>query len=40
MIECPNCRTEYFVQPHYEELEEEEINENNETLPDEFEEGT
>jgi uncharacterized Zn finger protein (UPF0148 family) len=38
MIECPNCRTEYFIQPRYEESEEEEINEEEETIADEFEE--
>jgi hypothetical protein len=35
MIECPNCRTEYFIQPRHEEegsLEEEG------TIADEFEE--
>ena len=38
MIECPNCRTEYFIQPRHEELEDEEISEDEETLADEFEE--
>jgi len=39
MIECPNCRTEYFIQPRHEEIEEEEeelLEE--ETIADEFEE--
>jgi len=38
MIECPNCRTEYFIQPRYEDIEEEEISEDEETIADEFEE--
>jgi hypothetical protein len=38
MIECPNCRTEYFIQPRHEEIEEEEINEDEETIAEEFEE--
>jgi hypothetical protein len=38
MIECPNCRTEYFVQPRNEETEDEEIVEEEETIVDEFEE--
>jgi hypothetical protein len=38
MIECPNCRTEYFIQPPHEELNEEELNEDEETIADEFEE--
>jgi len=37
MIECPNCRTEYFIRPSHEELEDEEISEDEETLADEFE---
>jgi len=35
MIECPNCQTEYFVQPKQEEID---IEEDEETLTDEFEE--
>ncbi len=35
MIECPNCQTEYFVQPKQEEIN---IEEDEETLIDEFEE--
>jgi hypothetical protein len=38
MIECPNCRTEYFIQPRQEEIEEEELGEEEETLAEEFEE--
>lgn len=38
MIECPNCRTEYFIQPQHEQIEEEEISEEEETIADEFEE--
>jgi len=38
MIECPNCRTEYFIQPRHEEIDEEEIIEDEETIADEFEE--
>jgi predicted nucleic acid-binding Zn-ribbon protein len=38
MIECPNCRTEYFIHPRQEEIEEEEIGEDEETIADEFEE--
>jgi len=38
MIECPNCRTEYFIQPQHEEIEEEELGEEEETLAEEFEE--
>jgi hypothetical protein len=38
MIECPNCRTEYFIHPRPEEIEEEEIGEDEETIADEFEE--
>ena len=25
MVECPNCRTEYFIQPRNEETQDEEI---------------
>lgn len=35
MIECPNCQTEYFVQPKQEEIN---IEEDEETLIDELEE--
>jgi len=35
MIECPNCRTEYFVQPRHEDKE---SLEEKETIADEFEE--
>jgi hypothetical protein len=38
MIECPNCRTEYFIHPRQEEIGEEEIGEDEETIADEFEE--
>jgi predicted nucleic acid-binding Zn-ribbon protein len=38
MIECPNCRTEYFIQPRNEETEGEESLEEEETIADEFEE--
>ena len=38
MIECPNCRTEYFIQPRHEETEGEESLEEEETIADEFEE--
>ena len=39
MIECPNCRTEYFIKPvDEEELEEEEITEAGEPPSEEFEE--
>jgi predicted nucleic acid-binding Zn-ribbon protein len=38
MIECPNCRTEYFIHPRQEEIEEEEIGEDEETIADDFEE--
>jgi hypothetical protein len=35
MIECPNCRTEYFIQPRHED---EESIEEKEKIADEFEE--
>jgi len=38
MIECPNCRTEYFIQPRNEETEDEESLEEEETIAEEFEE--
>jgi predicted nucleic acid-binding Zn-ribbon protein len=38
MIECPNCRTEYFIQPRDEETQDEEIVEEEDTITDEFEE--
>jgi uncharacterized Zn finger protein (UPF0148 family) len=38
MVECPNCRTEYFIQPRREEIEEEEEPLEEETIADEFEE--
>ena len=37
MIECPNCRTEYFVQPKREEIEDKKIVEDEESIVDEFE---
>jgi DNA-directed RNA polymerase subunit RPC12/RpoP len=37
MIECPNCRTEYFIKPRDEEIQDEEIIEDEETFSDEFE---
>ncbi|VVB61792.1 Uncharacterised protein [uncultured archaeon] len=40
MIECPNCRTEYFIQPKDEETQDEEIEEEEDTISDEFEERT
>ncbi|HUS99912.1 MAG TPA: hypothetical protein VMY59_06295 [Candidatus Thermoplasmatota archaeon] len=36
MIECPNCRTEYFIHPQHEETEDEEILEDEESIVDEF----
>ena len=36
MIECPNCRTEYFIQPTNEETQEEEIIDEEEAIADEF----
>jgi len=38
MIECPNCRTEYLIEPRHEEIEEEELTEEEDTLAEEFEE--
>jgi predicted nucleic acid-binding Zn-ribbon protein len=38
LVECPNCRTEYFIQPRHEQLEDEEITEDEDTIADEFEE--
>jgi uncharacterized Zn finger protein (UPF0148 family) len=38
MIECPNCKTEYFVQPKQEERNDEDILDEEETIADEFEE--
>jgi len=38
MIECPNCRTEYFIQSGRVETEGEEILEDEESIADEFEE--
>jgi len=38
MIECPNCRTEYFIHSKREEQDEMDIEEDEETLADEFEE--
>jgi predicted nucleic acid-binding Zn-ribbon protein len=35
MIECPNCRTEYFIQPRHED---EESLEEKKKIADEFEE--
>ena len=35
MIECPNCRTEYFIQPRHED---EKSLEEEETIAEEFEE--
>jgi len=40
MIECPNCRTEYFIQPRNEVTQNEDIIKEEEPLPDELEEGT
>jgi uncharacterized Zn finger protein (UPF0148 family) len=40
MIECPNCRTEYFIQPRNEETQDEEIEEEEDTITDEFDERT
>jgi predicted nucleic acid-binding Zn-ribbon protein len=44
MIECPNCKTEYFIRPKDEEelMEEELIEGEKEELPssDDFEEST
>jgi len=37
MIECPNCRTEYFIQPRNDETQDEEIIDEEETIADEFE---
>lgn len=38
MIECPNCRTEYFIQPRQEGLKGEELVEDEDNIADEFEE--
>jgi DNA-directed RNA polymerase subunit RPC12/RpoP len=38
LIECPNCRTEYFIEPRQENLEEEENLEKEDSIADEFEE--
>ena len=38
MIECPNCRAEYFIQPRDDETQDEEILEEEDAIPDEFEE--
>ncbi len=38
MIECPNCRTEYFVQPRHEGLEEDGLIEDEDDIADDFEE--
>jgi DNA-directed RNA polymerase subunit RPC12/RpoP len=39
LIECPNCRTEYLIQPRDETVEEEdEYSEDEETITDELEE--
>ena len=37
LIECPNCRTEYFVQPRDERLDDEENIEEEDSIADEFE---
>ncbi|MBN2600342.1 MAG: hypothetical protein JXA75_07370 [Candidatus Thermoplasmatota archaeon] len=37
LIECPNCRTEYFIHPRREGIEEE-ITEDEDTIAEEFEE--
>jgi len=37
MIECPNCRTEYFIQPKHEEVQDEEIIDEEEIINDDFE---
>ena len=38
LVECPNCRTEYFIQPKLEDLENEEFIEEDDSLPEEEEE--
>lgn len=37
LIECPNCRTEYFVQPREEQTDDEDTIEEEDSLSDEFE---
>jgi hypothetical protein len=37
MIECPSCRTEYFIQPKHEDAQDEETIDEEETITDEFE---
>jgi DNA-directed RNA polymerase subunit RPC12/RpoP len=38
MIECPNCRTEYFIEPRHEEIEDEENLEDEDSIVDGFKE--
>jgi predicted nucleic acid-binding Zn-ribbon protein len=38
LVECPNCRTEYFIQPRQDQLDDEETIEEEENIADEFEE--
>jgi predicted nucleic acid-binding Zn-ribbon protein len=38
LVECPNCRTEYFIEPRHEHTEDEESIEEEETIAEEFEE--
>lgn len=38
MIECPNCRTEYFIQPKHEGFEEEDLIEDEDDISDDFKE--
>jgi DNA-directed RNA polymerase subunit RPC12/RpoP len=37
LVECPNCRTEYFVQPRLEDLEKQHLIKEDESLSDEDE---
>ncbi|MBN1280642.1 MAG: hypothetical protein JXA00_03245 [Candidatus Thermoplasmatota archaeon] len=37
-IECPNCRTEYYVMPRHHGVDEEEVTEEDELIYDEVEE--
>ena len=38
LIECPNCRTEYVIQPRQDLFDEEELGDEEETIAEEFEE--
>lgn len=38
MIECPNCRTEYFIEPQQNQLQDDDLIEDEEDIVDEFEE--